>query len=79
VLNADRNITDYRVTQTAPNAVLIELGQSQDMCMEAAKAGLEALFAGAGVSPKISLATADLGCTGYAKRRRVLVARDTFS
>ena len=75
VLDADRAITDYRVTQTGVDAVLIELPVGQEGQLGAAKAGLRGLLSGAGVTPQISGGTAVLLENGYAKRRRVRVEK----
>lgn len=78
VLNADRRIADYRVVQTGVDAVRVELGAGDASRLGAAQAGLCALFGEAGLSPEISAQTAELESTGYAKRRRVLVAKDVL-
>ena len=76
VLDAHRGITDYRVTQTDANVVLIELDTLEAAYLGLAEAGLRRLFDEAGVRPKLSARTGRLDCSGYAKRRRVRVAKD---
>ncbi|MEO9971214.1 MAG: F390 synthetase-related protein [Hyphomonadaceae bacterium] len=76
VLDAHRGISDYKVTQTEPNAVLIELCEAESGYLEVAEAALRRLFDDAGVRPDLSARTGRLDCSGYAKRRRILVAKE---
>ena len=76
VLNADRRIADYRVTQTGVNAVVVELDERDAALLASAVGDVRTLFSGAGVTANIEGKLADLSETGYAKRRRVRVALD---
>lgn len=75
VLDADRAITDYRVTQCGPRAVRLELPSGQEALLDMVGAGLTRLFNGLGADPTIELSARRFDDIGPAKLRRVVVAK----
>ena len=70
VLDADRGISDFRLTQTGPSRVVLTLPDTTGL--EAATAALQALFAAHGVEVQVAAQVAPLG-TDARKLRRVQV------
>ncbi|MBY9068047.1 hypothetical protein K1X12_14135 [Hyphomonas sp. WL0036] len=73
VVRADQRISDFRVTQTDRNSVLLELAPAEADCLPVAAASLRALFTACGAQPELSTATADLAPPSDRKLRRVSV------
>ncbi len=73
VLNSDRSILEYQVTQTAANEIRIELPPAHETLLKGAAAALQALFSEAGLHPHLVSMVRAFGDEGPRKRRRVLV------
>jgi hypothetical protein len=71
VVSASRMITDFRVVQTAPNAVTLTLPPPLAAEVPAARQALQDLFARHGARPQISTLTARLSPPHGGKLRRV--------
>jgi putative adenylate-forming enzyme len=73
VLRADKRITDFRVIQTGPNTVRLELREEEAACLTAAATGLASLFKTCGAAPEISPVAVPLAPPSDRKLRRVRV------
>jgi len=76
VLDTDRQIADYRVSQTGADVVQLELAPVDGSLLPAVIRALDGLFVQAGVSVKVRGDVNALQETGYSKRRRVRGLRD---
>lgn len=74
VITSDIRISDFRVTQTGQNNVLLELAPEEADCLPLAAANLATLFANCGAVPEIATLAAKLDPPSDRKLRRVRVA-----
>lgn len=76
VIGASRSIRDFRVVQTAGDAVRLQLPVSEAGALDAAKQALADLFARLGTQPQLMAETTDLAPPPGGKLRRVIRNKD---
>ena len=78
IIGTDRSIRDFRVVQTAKNAVELTLPMSSEPHLAAACEALRMLFASCGAAPDVSGRAIELLTPSHQKLRRVSVARESM-
>lgn len=78
ILGTDRSISDFRVVQTAKNAVELTLPKLSESHLAAACEALRMLFASCGAAPEVTAQAAELMPPSGHKLRRVSVARESM-